>query len=108
MSAGTVSSRYSGVLPLGAYISKVEDGSPAQAAGIQVDDIIVDVDGTVVQSSNQLVNLLAKYSADDTIKVKLYRSESLKDGQYVGDGSVDNGQYVDVEVTLRMMDEAQP
>lgn len=57
----------------GAYIAQVTQGSPAEAAGLQAKDIVVEVDGNSVESRNDLINLLLKYSAGDTISVKYYR-----------------------------------
>lgn len=46
-------------------------GSPADRAGIQENDIILEVDGVRVDEDNTLVSLIRKYKVDDTIEVKL-------------------------------------
>ena len=52
-----------GLLPNGAYVKEVEVGSPAEKAGIQVADIVVEVDGTVVTSTTQMVSILQQKKA---------------------------------------------
>ncbi len=58
-----------GVLVLG-----LAPGAPAERAGIQVDDVIVEVDGTPVASTAELVNrFLTGYSLGDTVSVTVDR-----------------------------------
>lgn len=56
-------------LPLGIYISKVYDDSPAEAAGLSKGDIITKFDGQTVKTKNDLITLLTYYSAGETIDV---------------------------------------
>ena len=107
VSAFTISSSNSGavasgVLPNGAYISKVEEGSPAQAAGVQVGDIVVDVNDTVITSSIQMATLLQGMNAGDTVNVKVYRVPNIATAQTTSELS--EGEYVDMKVELRILD----
>ena len=61
-------------LPAGAFVSYVEAGSPAEKAGIQVGDIITEVDGYEVQSYEGLAEELAFHRAGDTVDIVVYRS----------------------------------
>lgn len=45
---------YYGILPNGVYVSAVDEGAPAAAAGIQPGDIIVEVNETIISSSSQI------------------------------------------------------
>lgn len=64
-------------LPQGAYVASVVKGSPADKAGIQVDDIIVSVNGTKVSDSKGgLSELISKYKIGDMVKVELYRGKN--------------------------------
>ncbi len=96
----------SGILPTGAYVDKVESGSPAEAAGIQAGDIIVEIDGTVITGSTQMVSLLQAKNAGDTVQVKVYRVEgglaNVKDYN-----SIPDGEYIDLTVSLAMLDNVQ-
>ena len=93
-----------GLLPNGAYVTEVEAGSPAEAAGILKGDIIVDVDDTVITSSDMLIELLqGNYKDGDVIKVKVYRAENIQNAQTVGE--IGDGEYIDLEVTLKVYGE---
>lgn len=95
-------------LPTGALINKVDDLSPAQEGGIQVGDIIVEIDGTILSAQNSLTNKLAEYKEGDTISVKVYRDEALAsqmDKDQVDTTNLGNGSYVDLTVTLRVVDD---
>lgn len=67
-----------GVVPIGAYVNSVEEGSPAEAAGIQEGDIIVEIDGTIIKSSSDMTNLLQSKNIGDKLSIKLYRVEDRK------------------------------
>ena len=93
-----------GLLPNGAYVTEVEAGSPAEAAGILKGDIIVDVDDTVITGSDMLIALLqGNYKDGDVIKVKVYRAENIQNAQTVGE--IGDGEYIDLEVTLKVYGE---
>ena len=94
-------------LPTGALIRKVDDFSPAAEGGIQAGDIIVEIDGTVIGTQNALTDKLAEYKAGDTITVKVYRDDafaSQMDQDRWDMTDVGNGNYVDLTVTLRVVD----
>lgn len=54
-------------MPLGIYISKVEEDSPAQAAGLSKGNIITKFDGQTVKSKSDLVTLLTYYRAGEIV-----------------------------------------
>lgn len=56
-------------LPLGIYISKIYDNSPAQKAGLSKGDIITKFDGQTVKSKTDLINLLTYYRAGETVDI---------------------------------------
>ena len=91
-----------GILPTGAYVSEVESGSPAEKAGIQVGDIIVDVDGTVIKDINILTSYLQTKQEGDQVTVKVYRVEGGLDKAESYDDL--KGDYVDLTVTLAILD----
>ncbi len=55
----------------------VVKGSPAAQAGLQAEDIILEVDGTKVDSTNSLVDLIGKYNVGDTVTLKVQRGTSV-------------------------------
>ena len=106
----TLSSQVSEKLPMGSYVAKVEEQSPAAEAGIKVGDIIVAVDDEVCSSSTALIAKLQEYNEGDVITVKVFRAEGME--QFADQNSIDldkvgDGEYVDVSVTLRVISDMQ-
>lgn len=56
-------------VPEGVSVQSVEDGSPADQAGIQKYDIITKFDGNSISSMSALQSLLQYYRAGETVKV---------------------------------------
>ncbi len=65
--------RYYG-LPGALYVSKVEEGSPAEAAGILAGDVLVRFEGTLLPDADTLSNLLYGYEAGDEVELVIYRN----------------------------------
>ena len=57
----------------GVFIYSVEDGSAADKAGLKMGDVIMKIDGTDVDSYQELVALKKKYSAGDESTFTIYR-----------------------------------
>lgn len=57
----------------GAYLTSVVEGSPAQKAGLQKDDIITKINNDEMTSSNSLQSLLAKYQVGDETTLTIVR-----------------------------------
>lgn len=60
----------------GLLVSSVEDGSPADKAGIHVGDIIVSIDGKDVESSGDLRRGLREKKEGDTVRVEVLRGRA--------------------------------
>ena len=60
-------------LPKGAAVKSVVEGSPAEAAGLQINDIITQADETPIESSNELVAYVGEKNIGDTITLTIYR-----------------------------------
>lgn len=60
----------------GLLVSSVEDGSPAEKAGIRVGDIIVGIDGKDVESSGDLRRGLREKKEGDTVRVEVLRGKA--------------------------------
>jgi len=56
-----------------ARIKEVREESPAAKAGLQTDDIILEVDGRKIDKNNTLGSLIQRYSIGDTITLKILR-----------------------------------
>lgn len=93
----------SGLLPGGMEVVEVTEGGPADLAGIEPYDIIVEIDGEIVTGMTVIRSALDAHAYGDTIKVKVYRAEGLADAVYTTD--IGKGEYIEVEVTLAPIDE---
>ncbi len=93
----------SGKLPNGVYVSEVEKNGPADLAGMQAGDIIVEVDGSVITGTQQLQSIIAAHSEGDVLKIKVYRVANLPEIVNNGD-EIPDGEYVDLEVMLAVVD----
>ncbi len=87
---------YTGQLPAGMQVIELVEGAPAAAAGIQVNDIIVEVDGVLADTATHVQQTLASHSFGDTISVKVYRAEGMDSES----GEVGEGEYIDFDVNL--------
>ncbi len=95
----------SGKIPQGISVRNVEKNSPAELAGIKVDDIIVDIDDTIVKTANEMMEIISKKNADDIIKVKVYRVPDLANKSNTN--QLGDGEYLDFEVKLAIIDGAK-
>lgn len=62
--------------PVGAGVDQVTSGGAASAAGIKEGDIITEIDGVAVTSSDELITQIEKHKVGDSVKVKIWRSGS--------------------------------
>ena len=61
----------------GIAITAVGKGTPAEAAGLRQNDVIVKIDGQDVSNNGSLLAILAKRRAGDTVPVEYYRGSEL-------------------------------
>ena len=77
----------------------VEPGTPAEKAGLQVNDVITEVNGARVRSASDVVNAIDKCAAGDTVKLKFYRYN------YDADGNLTSGYTEqETEMVLELLD----
>ena len=60
-------------LPQGAAVKEITADSPAEAAGLQVNDIITRVDDTEITGSNDLVDVIKSCASGDVVTLTVYR-----------------------------------
>lgn len=89
VSVSTVSSEATGYgLPGGASVQQIAEGSPAEKAGLQVNDIITAVNGTEISSSGELVEIVGNCAPGDELTLSVYRQgETLELTLTVGEQS---------------------
>ncbi|MFD3162721.1 S1C family serine protease [Herpetosiphon sp. NSE202] len=68
----------------GAFVTKVDEGTPARRAGVSRGDIILAVNGEEITQRHSLQRLLLQYKPGDTVTVTIER----------------NGQQQEVQITL--------
>ena len=80
----------------GAFINEVVSDSPAEAGGLEIGDIIVELEGKKISSSHDLRNSVSQKSPGTTVSMEIFRNAGKKtievtlgslDG-YGGDGSL--------------------
>ena len=107
---------FDSMIPTGAYISKVEENTPAKEAGLLPGDIIVEVDGTIVSATgDELKAAISAKKAGDTVELTVYRAPGLYDvmekimaGESVQLTDIPmDGNYEDIDVTLKIVDQIQ-
>jgi serine protease Do len=63
----------------GVLITKPIEGSPAEKAGLQANDIITEVQGRKVKTADALKNFVASHKPGQTLKVKVFRGGKFMD-----------------------------
>lgn len=66
-------------LPQGAAVRTITEGSPAEAAGLKVNDIITHANGTQITGSSHLVSLISNCQPDDKLVLTVYRNGETLD-----------------------------
>ena len=114
VSVANINQNYSlvlqGLIPKGVLVHEVDAGSPAEKAGILPGDIIVDMNDTVITNNNQINEIISAKTVGDTLQVKVYRAEGLLElleNGSITEESVPEGEYVDLEVVLAIVDEVK-
>lgn len=59
----------------GVVISKVVRGGAAEGAGLEIGDVILEVDGTPIKTSNELQNQIVIRRAGDKVNLKIWRDK---------------------------------
>ena len=72
-------------IPKGFRVKRVNADSAAEEAGIKVNDIIIGIEGNLIESIEEFNAVKNKYKAGDTVKISVYR----------------NGEIIDLDVTLK-------
>jgi serine protease Do len=91
-----------GVLPNGVYILEVEKNSPAEAAGLQAGDVILEANGTVTPTFEAMSAVLLELKEGDTVNLKIWRPDLVTDA---ASGQIStSGKDMEIQVTLRVLD----
>lgn len=88
-------------IPKGFFVRSVESGSAAEEAGIQVNDIVIGIEGNLIESIEEFNEIKEKYKAGDKITVSVYR-----DGEII-DKDVTLGEAIDKDEDEDQNDQQQ-
>jgi len=69
--------------PIGAQVFTVEEGGPSAKAGLQVGDVITEINGVRIEGYLDLLKELDKCTSGDKVELKIYRYYD-KDGNLTG------------------------
>lgn len=65
--------------PTGALVTAVEQGGPAEKAGIQANDVILRFDGKPVSSNDELVRMVGNTKPGSKVRVQVWRAKATRD-----------------------------
>ena len=65
-------------LKVGVYVSSMTANSPAYMAGIKIGDIVVECNGTKVETVDDINQIKNKHAPGDELTLKVYRQGSYK------------------------------
>jgi len=81
-------------IPIGVYVRTIQEGSAADIAGIQIGDVIIDIEGEPVSTAQELNEIMEKYKAGDIITLTVSRNGkdikirvTLQEKKFVSDGN---------------------
>ena len=57
--------------PVGIYISKIEDNSGAEKAGLEIGNIITEIDGKKITQMTDLTSVIQSKKSGDKVKLKV-------------------------------------
>jgi S1-C subfamily serine protease len=57
----------------GAWVEKVYDGTPAAAAGLKANDVVLQVDSTIIRNENHLINHISALAPGQRIQLRVWR-----------------------------------
>jgi len=80
--------------PIGVQVFTVEENGPSASSGLQVGDIITEIDGVRLKHYQELLKELDKHEAGDKVTLKVYR-------YYDAEGNL-TGNYEELSFTIEL------
>jgi photosystem II stability/assembly factor-like uncharacterized protein len=66
----------------GAKLTSITEGGPAEKAGLKAGDLVVELDGKPIKSSDDLSAQIAAHKSGDKVKLKLRRGEATEEIEF--------------------------
>ena len=93
-----------GAIPNGVYIVSVEDNGPAAKAGLKPGDILVEINGNVIGTAEELTAELLGKQDGEVVTVTVWRPDTVTDAENLRFSY--EGDYIEgIEVTLEVLEE---
>ncbi len=89
-------------LPASVWIRNVEEGSPAEAAGLQADDLILKADGKRITTGEELQSILRSHKVGETIELEVYRIPGVR--SIKSDQPIPDGETLTMQVEVKVID----
>ena len=79
ISGTDITSAYSSYygIPQGFLVKSVTEGSGSEKAGIQENDIVIGINGTVISNISELNEIKNKCKVGDTVQLTIYRNKKM-------------------------------
>jgi S1-C subfamily serine protease len=61
----------------GAWVERIYDATPAAAAGIKANDVILQVDGQAIKNENHLINLISAMPPGQKVRLHVWRDRTV-------------------------------
>jgi len=90
-------------LPSSIWVRGVEDGSPAERAGIQVDDLIYRADGKRVKEIQDLLDVIQSHAVGETVEIEVYRISGVR--SVMADQEIPECEYITIAVDVQILDD---
>lgn len=62
----------------GALVEAIYPGTPASQAGVKVNDVILQVDGTPIRNENHLINMIASMRIGQQVRLQIWRDGAVQ------------------------------
>src|SRR5205807_6353523 len=62
----------------GARVDAVYPGTPAEQAGLHVNDVVLQVDSVAVRNDNHLINLISMLPAGQRVRLQVWRERRVQ------------------------------
>jgi len=72
----------------GVVVTQIQDGTSAAASGLEVGDVITEVNGSAIRTNDDLTSILLEAKDGDTLTMKIYRYGDRKTISLTLDSSV--------------------
>jgi S1-C subfamily serine protease len=89
----------------GLQVTVVAEDSPAQKAGIKIDDVILKIDSEKLYSQDQVIPMLQIYQPGDNINLLIWRKNILMDLTLtLGERPIDRFDYLAIDDFMQSLD----